>query len=451
MSGKANPTMNEKITKKQKLSPDDDGFITPSPRTRKQRNNEAQKNKFLSQNVYKSLSDSEMSIEEILQDQIESSPRRHKAPSVIKTTSIKAAKPIIVTNTTFEVLYKAILDENPTVMPTIQKRRGNVFAVMAGNIIDKKKIVELLKTQKQQHYTFTEAQDRHLQFVLLGHFEIPVEELIAKLTANKIPATKISKINRSTDDPIYLVSFEKNMITLSDLSYNHNSIDGLRIRWDKFKPSKKRPTQCRRCQRFGHAANNCNLDYRCVKCLNTHEPGACSRTSREEGQPSCVNCQQEGHASNSTICPAFIKHTENINAKKKPPKHQAREFAATRFDWNSQKPSQIYNTQDFHIPLVASQHPASTSQPPPTVHRNNREYRPPLNHLVNRSLPNEQDSFSRYIHLQNEFMSLPDMNETLDLYALLLEELKNANSHTERHSVLLKHATRNSRPFRTSQ
>ncbi|KAI4473877.1 hypothetical protein M0802_015898 [Mischocyttarus mexicanus] len=37
--------------------------------------------------------------------------------------------------------------------------------------------------------------------------------------------------------------------------------------------------QCRRCQRFGHSVSNCDLEYRCVKCREEHEPGECKAAS----------------------------------------------------------------------------------------------------------------------------------------------------------------------------
>ena len=447
------PSTESSAAKKPKPSKDDEGFIFTAPRTRKQHNKAAQERALLSKNSFAYLSDSEMSMEDTQQQpkqQQNSPPRRRKHPNPIVPAVKKLPKPIFVTETSYEVLKNSIESLNLPKMPTFSKRRGNVYSVMAGNVEEKKKILEKLKTV--QHFTFTETQDRHLLFVLLGHHDTTVEKLLEDLKASEIPAKKVSKINRSIEDPIFLVSFEKNAATLSDLTYKHNTINGLRIRWDKYKPVNKRPTQCRRCQRFGHAANNCNLTFRCVKCLEEHEPGACSRISRDEGLPSCVNCQLEGHASNSARCPALKKHIENINLKKKPSQNQPREFPATRFDWNKQRPAQYSSLLDYNnnFPYVASQHPQSTSQVLPTVNRGNREYRPALTHSVNRQLPRDKDIFSQLSNLQSEFMSLQDMNETINLYFLLLEELKTAKSHSERLMVLLKHTERNSQPFHVS-
>lgn len=67
-------------------------------------------------------------------------------------------------------------------------------------------------------------------------------------------------------------------------------------------------SQCRNCQRFGHVANNCSMNYRCVKCLNNHKPGECQNTKNIENSenitpPACIACNQIGHPANYKGCP----------------------------------------------------------------------------------------------------------------------------------------------------
>lgn len=44
---------------------------------------------------------------------------------------------------------------------------------------------------------------------------------------------------------------------------------------------KKDPIMCACCQRAGHTAVNCNLDYRCVKCTDKHGPENCTIKKNE--------------------------------------------------------------------------------------------------------------------------------------------------------------------------
>jgi hypothetical protein len=431
MEENENSLTEPKPSKKAKITTDAEGFITPSPpRTRKQRKKALQTANFTSQNQFDHLSDSDMSLDDgetrTQQKSLPKPQQQHEKKTARDSpTSTKPAKPIVVSNTTFEIIKNSITALKLSKMPTIQKRHGKDFTITANNSTDKKLIVEKLKEVKQQHYTYTETQDRRLMFVLLGHYEIPVEKLKEKLNEAKIPAIKVTKINRSSDDPIFLVSFEKDTMTLNDLQYKYNELFQLRIRWSKYKQINRRPTQCRRCQRFGHAANNCALAYRCVKCTETHEPGCCKRTTRE-GLPSCINCGVEGHTSNSTSCPVYIKYVENIDAKKKKPQqHQPREFPATRHDWSQQT-----------IPSIASQSSPSTSHPP-IVNRTNREYRPPLNHAVNQNLLDDSRANSQICKIFDDFEAIPDIKETMQLFANLVEDLKSTDSQKKRLFILI--------------
>ena len=58
------------------------------------------------------------------------------------------------------------------------------------------------------------------------------------------------------------------------------------VSWERL--AKKEPTMCLRCQRFGHSAINCNLDFRCVKCEEKHEPGDCTLITRSAGRSGVV-------------------------------------------------------------------------------------------------------------------------------------------------------------------
>jgi hypothetical protein len=418
----------EKKSNKRKATTGADGFTHPARVTRRRSATiKALKNNGIDiQNQYDKLTDDESDLESFASE-VHPLPTIKPQLKSAKLTS-KPPKPIYVTSTSFAGVKNSLTSLSLTKTPDF-KIVGKQIKILAHSKEDKKKIQEKMVDAQQAHYTFTEPEDRHLQFVLYGHHTNDVKELSEELVTAKIPAMKVTKINRSTDSPVFLVSFEKKSeISLRTLQNAHSRLNNLIVRWAKFQPRQRRPTQCHRCQRFGHSANNCGLAFRCVKCLETHDPGQCTRTTRE-GLPSCVNCQAEGHASNSTSCPAYQKYIDIIAAKKQKDTRvrQPREFPATRYSWN-QHPA----------PTVASQPPQSTSQPQ-IVNRNNREYRPFLSSQVSHPISVTSNPLSQLRDIQAEFAAIPDIQETIALFASMVAELKSARSQSERLTVLMKY------------
>jgi hypothetical protein len=415
---------NTKKSNKRKATTDADGYTLPARprRHRKAKIKALESNGIDTNNQFDELTDNESDMESLASN-ILTPPASKPPPNTAKFTP-KAPKPIYVTSASFTGVKNSLTSLSLSKTPDF-KIVGKQIKVLAHTKEDKKKIQEKMTETQQAHFTFTEPEDRHLQFVLYGHHTNDAKELMEELVAAKIPAAKVLKINRSTDSPVFLVSFEKNAeVNLRILQNNHGKLNSLIVRWAKFQPNHRRPTQCHRCQRFGHAANNCALPFRCVKCLEAHEPGKCSRTTRE-GTPSCVNCGTEGHASNSPTCPAFKKHIDSIAAKKRKDarSHQPREFPATRYNWNV-------------APTVASQPPPSTSQPQ-NVNRTNREYRPSLSSQVSRPTPDPLNPLGQLREIQADFAAIPDIDQTIALFASLVAELKAAKNQSERLTVLI--------------
>ena len=75
---------------------------------------------------------------------------------------------------------------------------------------------------------------------------------------------------------------------------------------------------CHRCQRAGHTASNCNLDYRCVKCMNSHGAGECPIKKDEKLELSkifCVRCKSFGHPASYKGCPKYKEIKNRIVEK----------------------------------------------------------------------------------------------------------------------------------------
>ena len=76
------------------------------------------------------------------------------------------------------------------------------------------------------------------------------------------------------------------------------------IQWEKSK-RKEKEVQYHICQRWGHAAKNCNSEAQCVNCDIKHPPGECQRTYMKTIAPHCVNCD---HPANRRGCPTYKKY-----------------------------------------------------------------------------------------------------------------------------------------------
>lgn len=104
-----------------------------------------------------------------------------------------------------------------------------------------------------------------------------------------------------------------------------------RITWDRL----RRPNvyQYRKCQRAGHTSSRCNLNYRCVKCAQTHEPGKCTiKPENDKEHLKCANCGETGHPASYKGC-HYLKVVAKATAEQK----RAREHAKT------QRINTIYN------------------------------------------------------------------------------------------------------------
>ena len=107
----------------------------------------------------------------------------------------------------------------------------------------------------------------------------------------RLETRKSIKLNRML--PIYLVQVSPDSV-MSDL-YKINYLNNQVIFWGRLK--KVEILQCKRCQRYGHAAPNCRMEYRCVKCDVIHSLGECAVDKSETNKNVlfCVLCKNYGH------------------------------------------------------------------------------------------------------------------------------------------------------------
>ncbi|CAG5075413.1 Similar to ORF1: Nucleic-acid-binding protein from transposon X-element (Drosophila melanogaster), partial [Cotesia congregata] len=171
--------------------------------------------------------------------------------------------------------------------------------------IDYDKVKLALKSNQIQFYSFTPKGEKLKSILLKGvSEEYTTEQALEDLLSRNIPSVEIKKV---TELKFVHDNQERRHLIVSSLKelFKIKNVLHMKTRWERLRRNKL--LQCRRCQRIGHTAANCEMLFRCVKCGETHEPGKCllnTATSRENFK--CANYGKPGHPANYTGC-KYIK------------------------------------------------------------------------------------------------------------------------------------------------
>lgn len=208
---------------------------------------------------------------------------------------------------------------------TIKKINKNVTHIITADISSFLKAMETVKAEDKQYYTYTPKEMKHETILLKGvdgsfdegditaAFEdLQVSQHILKIS--KYHTRKSLKDNRDLN--IWLIQLKPNsdVSVLTNIKFIlHQSVSFERL-------VRSETIQCKNCQRYGHAASNCNMQYRCVKCIEQHGPGQCPKTDRTT-EPYCINCNKTGHPANYRQCPKY----QELQARKEQVRKQQEE------------------------------------------------------------------------------------------------------------------------------
>lgn len=180
---------------------------------------------------------------------------------------------------------------------------------------------DLLTKCDTKFYTFTAKTEKPITLLLKGlNSSFNENEVLHELRSLRINDVEFNKISRFTTTrskkedkilPIFVVQISQNsqINNLKQIKYLFHQV----IYWDKLK--RREVIQCKKCQRIGHTASNCNLPYRCVKCEDKHEPGKCgcpSDTQLDRKRLFCVNCREYGHPASYRGCPKIIENKNRL-------------------------------------------------------------------------------------------------------------------------------------------
>nr|CAD92792.1 gag protein [Drosophila melanogaster] len=140
------------------------------------------------------------------------------------------------------------------------------------------------------------------------------------------------------------------------------SLGGQTVKVERKRVSKD-PTQCHRCQCFGHTKNYCRNPFKCMKCGQLHATVSCTKPKNLPA--TCANCNGS-HVSSYKGCPAFQEAKQRLSINK----------------------TQSLHSQPTHLQTPRNKHP----YPKPThfqTPRNKQSYThpPPRTTVNNTKLP----------------------------------------------------------------
>ena len=202
--------------------------------------------------------------------------------------------------------------------------------------IDDFRIVQTkLKNLSVPHFTYTPKQNRNKVYLLRGldGDEDPVQilEELKSLNITMVEFITVSKFNtKQKSNSLFLIQISPN--SNEQNLFKTNKVNNTIVKWESIK--KRDIIQCFRCQRLGHSAFNCGMDYRCVKCKeNDHDPGQCQLpkgVQHDTHKVYCVSCQAFGHPASYRGCPKikdYVQSRKFAQKKDKTNKVNQTEFA----------------------------------------------------------------------------------------------------------------------------
>ena len=187
---------------------------------------------------------------------------------------------------------------------------------------DYDKIIQTANLRKIGYYTYDADTRKFARYVLRG---LPpdfnsntIQNELAGQGADIIRVRQITRnvTNEETRSrekiplPLWVITIPKAQEEINKLK-NITGIMNFRTRIEDYR-GQSGLQQCFKCQKYGHKANFCFLDARCVKCAGKHNTRDCKKQINEA--PKCANCE-EAHPANFRGCKAAEDFKKKVDRK----------------------------------------------------------------------------------------------------------------------------------------
>lgn len=182
------------------------------------------------------------------------------------------------------------------------------------NIEDYKNAKNILTQSKSNFYSHDIPNEKTLKFVLSGLHNLPENEVKEHLIAENIKVLEVKKMKSNNTKFVnegcqYLIYFANDSgVKLNELK-SHKYVMGVVVRWSPYINSKSGPTQCSKCQLYGHGNKNCHLPPKCSFCSGEHESLKCNLLNQPSTSssvpvfiPKCCLCAG-AHTARDRECP----------------------------------------------------------------------------------------------------------------------------------------------------
>ncbi|GBO15514.1 hypothetical protein AVEN_39212-1 [Araneus ventricosus] len=166
-------------------------------------------------------------------------------------------------------------------------------------------ILALLNEKNAEYLLNESSEERPIKIVIKNLSEdTDPQDIVEDLTSkgygvNRITQMKNYKLKRLL--PMFLVEIKKigNFTNI----YNERSICYFRAKIETYR-KKAKATICYNCSGFYHAARNCHLKPKCIKCGGEHPTRECN-IKEKITEPKCVNCGESGHLAAWKGCKSY--------------------------------------------------------------------------------------------------------------------------------------------------
>lgn len=224
-------------------------------------------------------------------------------------TTSRWCPPIFIFNVNIKALVDTLRQTIPKFSFKVKNMNKNKSKIFFSDPSVHSSMMALLREKGIHSYSFTPKELKQPSFILRGltaDTEIKdIKEELDEIIPDTVANVAMYKTQRNSNTGLFLVSLFPGK-NLSDISGIRGLLSQI-VSWEKPRRTDSE-IQCRRCQRWGHIAKNCNSMYKCVKCDQKHEPGECQRTREDSSDPYCTNCGEVGHPANWRGCPTYRKY-----------------------------------------------------------------------------------------------------------------------------------------------
>lgn len=250
---------------------------------------------------------------------IDSRVKKFKPPPIIITGGVNFC------NIRFEELLKSI-----NISEYLIKNISIGVKVFLNNHSNYDDFMKKLKHEKLDFFSFGTKEDKKFKCVLSGLPVMETDEIVKELKSvynlNVISINLMKSKFNNINNAQYFVSFSSKEVSMHSLK-EIKAINFVIVKWKKYVPKNRGPTQCLNCCMFGHGQSFCNRQSVCIICANFHKSSICpfkSNVNVNSISFRCINCVRKklpfNHKADDISCPCraeFISIQSNSNKKVK--------------------------------------------------------------------------------------------------------------------------------------